>query len=497
MEYMTNFEEFNLHPKIIKAVLQAGYEIPTKIQQETIPKILAGKDLRASAQTGTGKTAAFLLPALNRLTQPPAKGAKGPRILVLAPTRELAMQIAGQSEKYGKHLIRAKTVCIGGGVPYHSQMRQLTRPYDVLVATPGRLIDYLHRKKIDLSGVEMLILDEADRMLDMGFIDPVKEIAAATPKSRQTLMFTATLHKNIIKLSDQLLKNPEEVRIEAQKETCDHISQTLLYVDDIHHKNQLLDHLLSKEKINDVIIFTATKRHADQLASELESKGHLARPLHGDMNQRQRTRTITLLRKGQVKILVATDVAARGIDVQSISHVINFDIPQSAEDYVHRIGRTGRAGATGSAFSFAAGKDRQQVKRIEQYTGQQISVLEVEGMKASGKGRTSQGPRNKRPFRGENRGFKSFGKPQSASYGKTTSASYGKPQGSSYGKPQGTSYGKPQGSSYGKPQGSSFGKPQGASYGKPQGASYGKSSSTSFGKPPAKTGFRPKKKFND
>ncbi len=374
------FTELSLHPLILKAIEEMGHTTPTPIQKEAIPSILKGCDLRASAQTGTGKTAAFILPALHKLMTPAAKKTRGPRVLVLTPTRELAMQIAVEAAKYSKYLSKTKTVCIYGGIPYGVQNRDLSRPYEILVATPGRLIDQLERGRIDLSGVELFILDEADRMLDMGFIEPVQEIAAALPASRQTLLFSATLKGSVINLSKNLLKNPLEISVAHAHEKHEQIDQRVHKVDNINHKYQLLDHFLSDETVYQTIIFTATKHQADQLTDKLVDQGHKAAALHGDMNQRQRTRTLTRLRRSEIRILVATDVAARGIDVQTITHVINFDLPMSPEDYVHRIGRTGRAGATGTALSFAAPKDRHLVKRIEQFTGQSLSFHVIQGM---------------------------------------------------------------------------------------------------------------------
>lgn len=364
-----NFKDLNLHPKILQAVEEAGYESPTPIQEMAIPKVLEGCDLRASAQTGTGKTAAFILPALHRLMT--ASPGKGPRILVLVPTRELAMQVANEAVKYSKNT-KIKTVCVFGGTPYPQQNRELSRPYDILVATPGRLIDHLERGRISFQRLEMLVLDEADRMLDMGFIEPVEQIAAATPKNRQTLMFSATLKGSVMNLSRRLLNNPIEVCVIPENPNCENIEQRVHNVDNLDHKYRLLDHLLSDTEIKQAIIFTSTKHQADSLSDKLNRDGHDAATLHGDMNQRQRTRTIAELRRGRFRILVATDVAARGIDIATITHVINFDIPQSAEDYVHRIGRTGRAGATGTALTFAAYKDMQQLKRIESFTGQKM-----------------------------------------------------------------------------------------------------------------------------
>lgn len=375
-----SFQDLNLHQDLLKAVAELGHTIPTPIQQQAIPEVIKGRDLRASAQTGTGKTAAFILPALNRLTIPSNLRGQGPRVLILVPTRELAIQVANESNKYSKYLSRTKTVCIYGGAPYPIQNRDLSRPYEILVATPGRLIDHLERGRINFSRLEMLILDEADRMLDMGFIDPVEKIAAATPKTRQTLLFSATLKGSVLQLSQRLMNHPIEITIAPQHAKHENIEQRLHYVDNINHKNRLLDHLLSDPDLNQAIVFTSTKNHVDVLLDQLLDSGHRAAALHGDMNQRQRMRTIARLRQEEIKILVATDVAARGIDILTISHVINFDLPMSAEDYVHRIGRTGRAGAKGIALSFAAPKDVHVLKRIEQFTGQKITPHVIAGM---------------------------------------------------------------------------------------------------------------------
>lgn len=396
-----SFEELALHPNILKAITEAGYQEPSQIQRKAIPKVLEGVDVRASAQTGTGKTAAFLLPALHRLANS-AKG-KGPRILILVPTRELALQIEDQARKYSKFMSGIKTVSVIGGVPYPKQMRQLTRPYDILIATPGRLIDYMGRKMVNLSCIEMLILDEADRMLDMGFSEPVEDIVRATPKSRQTLLFSATLRGRVMKLSERLMDKPVEVVIHSAGEKHQNINQKLHYVDNLNHKNRLLDHILSGESVDHAIVFTSTKRQADRLATEMKEKGHSTAALHGDISQRQRIRTISRLRDGKVKILVATDVAARGIDIDSVAHVINYDLPMSAEDYVHRIGRTGRAGAKGTALSFVAGREVAMVKKIEKYTGQSIAVMEIEGFEAQTKLNAPRTTPRKRPFKPSNK----------------------------------------------------------------------------------------------
>ena len=397
-----SFKDLNLHEAINKAIEETGYTTPTPIQEKAIPEILKGGDLRISAQTRTGKTAAFILPTLNQLANAPVTRYQGPRVLILVPTRELAIQVAEEVTKFSRHLPRVKTVCIYGGAPYPLQNKQLSRPYDILVATPGRLIDHLERRRINLSYIEMFILDEADRMLDMGFIEPVEQIAAAAPKSRQTLLFSATMRGSVISLSKRLMKDALEINVSTEHAKHENIEQRLYYVDDLNHKYRILDHLLTDPNITQAIIFTATKRFADELVDELLDRGCHAAALHGDMNQRQRTRTIARLRQEEIRILVATDVAARGIDVQTISHVINFDLPNGEEDYVHRIGRTGRAGANGIALSFAAPKDKQLVMQIERFTGQQITPHVIPGLEPTIKAHSKKlAPTNtfKRRFR--------------------------------------------------------------------------------------------------
>lgn len=434
------FNHLNLQENILKAVYEAGYTEPTKIQQDAIPVIMGGSDIRASAKTGTGKTAAFLWPVLHRMSLSP-NTKKGPRALILSPTRELANQIADQAKKYSKYLERVTTVCIGGGVPYDQQRKKLGRPYDILVATPGRLIDYIQQKKIDLSHVEVLILDEADRMLDMGFIDPVKQIASKTSSSRQTLLFSATLPKTVIQLSAALLKDPVEIAIHSELVKHENIQQTFHYVNDVHHKNKILDHILQKDDVHHAIVFTSTKRHADQLVGELQDKGHLSDALHGDMSQRQRNKSITQFRNGKIRVLVATDVAARGIDVQSVTHVINFDLPRNVEDYVHRIGRTGRAGAKGTALSFVSGRDIDVLERIKKFTGQPIDIATIPGLEPKGKiqsvkKETSSSRKPKRSFapRGPSRsgpkGRSASGKPHRGDSDKPHSGSSDRPRSS-------------------------------------------------------------------
>jgi len=375
-----SFEKLNLPEELLSAVSKLGYKSPTSIQAEAIPTILEGNDLRASANTGTGKTAAFLLPALKKVMSPPKPGCRGPRVLILVPTRELAMQVSNEAITLSKFLPKIKTVCVYGGVPFFKQKSQLSGKVDLLIATPGRLIDHLGRGKLDLSGVEMFILDEADRMLDMGFFEPVQEIYASFGTPPQTLMFSATLKGAVIKFSKKLLNNPKEISVAGQATERLNIEQRIHFADGLSHKQQLLEHLLSDTIVYQAIVFTATKRFAGELVEKLEEKGHRAAPLHGDMCQRQRSRTMRRMRDGKIRILIATDVAARGLDVQSISHVINFDLPTNAEDYVHRIGRTGRAGAKGVAISLVSSRERQYLRDIEKYTGEAIDIHTIPGM---------------------------------------------------------------------------------------------------------------------
>ncbi len=401
-----SFELLNLDNAILRAIEESGYTTPTAIQAQAIPVITEGNDLMASAQTGTGKTAAFMLPALNLLATPHALKSRGPRILVLVPTRELAAQVNEAARKYGK-FIRARTVSIVGGMPYPLQNKLLSQPLDILVATPGRLLDHMERGRIDLTRLQMLILDEADRMLDMGFLPDVERICSQLTAERQTLLFSATLDGDIARIAKQILKNPKTIQVAGQKEKHANIEQRLHYVDDMTHKNKLLEHLLIAPDMNQAIIFTSTKRHADLLAEDLYAAGHKTAALHGDMTQGARNRTLTKLRQGDVKVLVATDVAARGIDVQGISHVINYDLPKFAEDYVHRIGRTGRAGASGIAISFASNMDRHILRKIEQFTGNGMTPTVIEGFepkrafKADGAGKSGGSRGNDRNGRNE------------------------------------------------------------------------------------------------
>lgn len=377
---MTTFNQFQFDPKLSQALQEMGFEQPTPIQSYAIPIILEGRDVLACAQTGTGKTAAFMLPALHKLCDKDFRGMSGPQILVLVPTRELAMQVAEEAKKFSKHLPRVKTVCIYGGVPYPIQKRALSSKYEILVATPGRLIDHMQQGRINFSNVKMFVLDEADRMLDMGFLEAVEEISNAIPEGRQTLLFSATIDKKIIPVSRQLQNEPHEIRVKPSLERQNAIEQKLYMVDNIAHKMRLLEHILANEQINQSIIFTSTIKQASLLCDELNEKGHSSEALHGDMNQRQRSRTIEKLRQGKVQHLIATDVAARGIDISTITHVVNFDLPFAAEDFVHRIGRTGRAGASGTAITFASAKEKFRIGAISKLLGKEIASSVIEGL---------------------------------------------------------------------------------------------------------------------
>ncbi len=374
-----SFEELQLAPSILKALARCGHKEPTPIQSQSIPKVLDGHDLIASAQTGTGKTAAFVLPALQRLATAPAGRKPGLRVLVLTPTRELATQITTSTRTYSKYL-KVHSVAIYGGMPFGDQIRALAQMPDMIVATPGRLIDHIWRGRIDLSQVEMLIMDEADRMLDMGFIEDMEFISDSMPPDCQTLLFAATMGDATTRLAGKFTKNAERVEIAPGKVTHERIEQRLHLADGLQHKHRLLRSLCEDSTMTRAIVFSATKRDADSLAQELSTEGHAAAALHADMNQSARNRTLADMRRGKIRLLVATDVAARGLDITGISHVINFDLPHSAEDYVNRIGRTGRAGESGVAISLASRGDLPYLDRIERYLGENLTIHVIPGL---------------------------------------------------------------------------------------------------------------------
>ena len=364
------FTDLQLHPRILQAVAACGYETPTQIQERAIPAILNGQDVLGSAQTGTGKTAAYVLPALQLLATKKSTGK--PRVLILSPTRELSIQITKVIGKYAQFM-QVNVVNIVGGIPYRKQLKDLSRANDIIIATPGRLLDHMESRRPDLSGIEMLVLDEADRMLDMGFIQPIKQITKATPRGRQTVLFSATAEDKLLSVIKNLLTKPVRINISPKKTNTNLIRQELHIMNDNNHKKKFLGKLLSDKKVEKAIIFSATKRNAKKLTAQLCFDGHKAGEIHGDLKQNARNRTLASFRRGKIKYLVATDVASRGIDVTDISHVINYDLPRFSEDYVHRIGRTGRAGKTGVAISMALHSERPYLRSIEKYIGRKIA----------------------------------------------------------------------------------------------------------------------------
>ncbi len=392
-----DFASLGLAAPLCSAVDAAGYTSPTPVQERVIPEALAGRDLMVSSQTGSGKTAAFMLPALQLLAEAHPAHGRGPRVLVLTPTRELSLQVTRAAETYGRDMGRVRTVSIVGGMPYPAQNRLLQAGVDILVATPGRLLDQMQSGRVDLSRLQLLVLDEADRMLDMGFKDDLEAIVGSTPATRQTLLFSATLDANIVRLGSAMLRNPARIAIDAAQARHENIEQRMHFADDMGHKNRLLGHLLRDAGLQQAIVFTATKRAADDLAQDLHAQGFAAAALHGDMNQGARNRTLQALRRGGLRVLVATDVAARGIDVQGVSHVINYDLPRQAEDYVHRIGRTGRAGRNGTAISLVHVREYAQLKSIERFTAQSIPVSEIAGLEPRARAFTKPPRADSRP----------------------------------------------------------------------------------------------------
>ncbi len=381
---MMSFEALNLNQHLLRALQAANYTEPTEVQAAAIPPALAGADLMVSSRTGSGKTASFMIPALTLVlkaredkTQPRKFG---PRVLVLTPTRELALQVAKAAVDYGRFVPGLRVATVVGGVPYGAQLAALRGPLDILIATPGRLIDHLGSGKAQLGNIDMLVLDEADRMLDMGFIDDIRLIVAATPKERQTVMYSATFNGHVGRLAADLLRDPQRIESNSQTENHADIEQRLHWADDFEHKNALLDHILTERSMEQAVVFTSTQRDADWLADRLHEMGHSVASLHGGMPQGRRTRVLQGLRNRHLRVLVATDVAARGLDVPSISHVINFGLPMKEEDYVHRIGRTGRAGRSGLAVTLAERRDFGMIQRIQRFTTQRIPAATIEGL---------------------------------------------------------------------------------------------------------------------
>jgi ATP-dependent RNA helicase RhlE len=369
------FEDLNITEPLQRALSKEGYSKPTPIQAQAIPHILRGKDMIGIAQTGTGKTAAFVLPVLQRISEKQRAPVPGsPRALVLAPTRELAAQIDQSFGIYGQFL-RFRHTAIYGGVNQGPQVRALSRGVDALVATPGRLLDLMNQGYIDLNDVEFFVLDEADRMLDMGFANDVRRIVSGLPEKRHSLFFAATMSREIGELAGRLLSDPVQIEVAPQATPVEKIEQRIFFVDQ-KNKDPLLVGLLQGKCLKRVLVFTRTKRRADRVASVLSKNRIRAGVIHGDKTQNQRTQALNGFKSGRLKVLVATDIAARGIDVDDISHVINYDLPNEAESYVHRIGRTGRAGAVGTAYSFCAADERSFLREIEKLTRTKIEQMD-------------------------------------------------------------------------------------------------------------------------
>ncbi len=375
-DLLTQFADFGLAESLLRALQSEGYTSPTPIQTKAVMPVMQGRDLLGIAQTGTGKTAAFALPILHRLfvTDKKPLQPRGARTLVLAPTRELAAQIAASFETYGRHLRPVVTVVVGG-VKHNPQVRALARGVDVLVATPGRLLDHLQGGTVRLDQTEIVVLDEADHMLDLGFLVPIRRILAKLPKRRQTLFFSATMPKDIGELARDMLSEPIEVSVAPVATTVERVDQSV-YLIDAADKRTLLAELLAKPEFSRALVFTRTKHGADKVARHLEAAGIPAAAIHGNKSQSQRERALAAFKSGRSRILVATDIAARGIDVDAVSHVVNFELPDVPEAYVHRIGRTARAGAEGVAISFCDAGERRNLRDIERLTRQTLPVID-------------------------------------------------------------------------------------------------------------------------
>ncbi|MCZ3070711.1 DEAD/DEAH box helicase [Acinetobacter baumannii] len=410
------FAEFSLHETLQQALEGLGFTNPTPVQEQSIPAALEGKDLLVSSQTGSGKTAAFLLPTLHNLAgqdtfvpfKERMKAVTQPSILVLCPTRELAQQVSQDAIAFVRHMKGVRIAAIMGGMPFGKQIQQL-KGAQVVVATPGRLLDLVNRRQLKLDKVDALIVDEADRMLDLGFSEDLEAISDLAANRGQTLMFSATFADRIIRLAERMMNEPERIAIETGHSTNTDITQTLHWTDGFEHKKKLLTHWLADEKLDQAVVFASTQEDTDMLAEELAEAGHSVVALHGAMPQTVRNRRLRSIREGRAKILVATDVAARGLDVPTISHVINFGLPMKHEDYVHRIGRTGRAGRTGQAITLATYRERGKIRALEDYLEARLNVSEIEGLEPSPPparprregGRGGNGGRDGRRFEGE------------------------------------------------------------------------------------------------
>lgn len=367
------FSALNLAKPILQVLEKSGYEHPTPIQQQAIPVILQKRDVLACAQTGTGKTASFALPLIQFLMEQPSAKQGKPLALILAPTRELAIQIGENIGTYAS-LTRVKHTVVFGGVSINNQISALGKRPEILVATPGRLMDLIGQRSLSLDDIRYLVLDEADRMLDMGFIKDIRKIIALVPQQRQTLLFSATMPEDIAELARSILRNPERIAVTPVSSTAERIIQAVYHVAKADKIN-LLGHLVTQEAINHILVFSRTKHGADRIARKLKNFGVIAEAIHGDKSQQARQRALTNFKSGKTKILVATDIAARGIDVDNLELVINYDLPNEPETYVHRIGRTGRAGASGQAWSFCDVEEQEYLKQIQKLIGKQVSVV--------------------------------------------------------------------------------------------------------------------------
>ncbi len=374
------FKELGLSDLLLKSIKEQGYTEPTPIQAQAIPVILQRKDILAGAQTGTGKTAGFTLPMLELLSRAkPTKTKHQVKALILTPTRELAAQVGESVALYGKHLPFKSTV-IFGGVKINPQITQLRKGVDIVIATPGRLLDHMSQKTVDLRNIDFLILDEADRMLDMGFINDIKKILAVLPKEKQTLLFSATYSDDIKKLSDRLLKSPTLIEVARANTSSEIVKQAVYHVDKIR-KRELLTHLINEGKWKQVLVFTRTKHGANRLTGQLDKDGIPAAAIHGNKSQNARTKALEDFKKGEVRVLVATDIAARGIDIDQLPHVVNYELPNVSEDYVHRIGRTGRAGNEGEAISLVCVDEHEYLANIEKLINKDIPKIWLKGFK--------------------------------------------------------------------------------------------------------------------
>ena len=394
-----SFDSLGLRAELLHAVADNGYTEPTPVQIEAIPVVLAGRDVLAGAQTGTGKTAGFTLPLLQRLMAsavPPRSGVRRPvRALILTPTRELAAQVEESVRTYGKYL-PLKSVTIFGGVNINPQIQALQRGVDILVATPGRLLDHVGQRTVDLSHVEILVLDEGDRMLDMGFIRDIKRILALLPARRQNLLFSATFSREIKALADGLLNSPTQIEVARETLESSLVIQSV-YLATKEHKRDLLAHLLIEKKIPQALVFTRTKHGADRLAKQLQHDGINAIPIHGNRSQAQRTRALADFKAGTARVLVATDIAARGLDIEHLPHVFNYELPNVPEDYIHRIGRTGRAGVTGEAISLVSSDEQSYLHSIEKLIQRRIERREAAGFVPSARPASEYADRPPRP----------------------------------------------------------------------------------------------------